>query len=126
MSSSLLLITPLVAAVLVVLAAVAALPTLLLASPAPQPRDRGPQALAGPSLHLVRSGRGVWFVNGQPMAESSLARLLQQQRGVASELRFLTSGQLPAASVSASLAWLRQQSGRPVALDLPAGGDQQP
>lgn len=120
MGSLPLLITPLLATTLVVLTAVAGLPALLLASV--EPRSRPPQQgpLAGAALLLVRSGRGTWFLNSQPIAERPLAQLLRRQRGApATELRFQPSAALPAGAVSSSLAWLRQQSGRPVALELP-------
>lgn len=120
MTGSLALITPLVAATLVVLTAVAGLPALLLASPPPQPRHGAAGAVAGAPLQLVRSGQGRWFLNGQPIAELALARLLRRQRGSATELRFQPSARLPAGRVSSSLAWLRRESLRPVALDLPA------
>ena len=119
MTGSLALIAPLVAATLVVLAAVAGLPALLLASAPPQARNPAAGAVAGAPLQLVRSGQGRWFLNGQPIAESALVRLLRRQRGLASELRFQPSAQLQAVQVSTSLAWLRRESGRPVALDLP-------
>lgn len=120
------LITPLVATTLVLLTAVAALPALLLASRPPQPPAtiRGP--LAGASLQLVRGGQGTWFIDGQPIAAEGLARLLRQQRGGISELRFQPSARLAAGSVSSSMAWLRQQSGRPVVLQLASGSSSAP
>ncbi len=121
MIASLTLIAPLLAASLAVLTAVAALPALLLATPSPRPRPPASLAVAASPLQLVRTGRGLWFVNGQPIAEPSLARLLHQQRRSGADIRFLPSAQLPVAHVGASLAWLRRQAGRPVALDLPAG-----
>lgn len=121
MTGALPLIAPLVAATLVVLSAVAGLPALLLASPPPQARNPAVAAMAGAPLQLVRSGQGRWFLNGQPIAELALARLLRRQRGSATELRFQPSARLQAAQVSTSLAWLRRESARPVALDLPRG-----
>lgn len=121
MSGALALIAPLVAATLVVLTAVAGLPALLLVSAPPQSRNPAVGAVAGAPLQLVRSGQGRWFLNGQPIAEPALAGLLRRQRGLATELRFQPSARLHAAQVSTSLAWLRRESGRPVALDLPGG-----
>lgn len=121
MTGALALIAPLVAATLVVLTAVAGLPALLLASAPPQWRNPAVGAVAGASLQLVRSGQGRWFLNGQPIAELALARLLRRQRGFATELRFQPSARLQAGQVSTSLAWLRRESGRPVSLDLPGG-----
>lgn len=121
MNPALLLATPLVLLALAVLTAVASLPALLLAAPVPRLRLPSPLAVAGPPLDLVRAGSGTWFVAGQPMAERALAQLLQQRRGSAVEVVFHPSSALDAASVSQSLAWLRRQSGRPVALALPRG-----
>lgn len=117
---------PLVAATLVVLTSVASLPALLLANPPPRARTALLGPLAGQPIYVVRNPRGSWFVNGQPMAEPALARLLRQQRRSAFDIRFLPSAQLSAARVSETLVWLRRQSGRPVALDLPAGAGSLP
>ncbi len=121
MTGTLSLTAPLVAVSLVVLTAVAALPALLLASSPPQSHNPAVGGVAGAPLQLVRSGQGAWFLNGQPIAEPALGRLLRRQRGTATELRFQPSARLQAAQVSMSLAWLRRESGRPVALELPGG-----
>ena len=113
------LVAPLVAATLVVLTAVVALPVLLLASGAPRPRNPPLAAVAAAPLLVVRSGSGRWFLNGQPIAEQALARVLRAQRSTASEVRLQASGALSAAAVSSAMAWLRRQSGRAVVLDLP-------
>ena len=113
------LVVPLVASTLVVLTAVAALPALLLASTAPRPRNPplGPEA--GIPLQVVRSAKGRWFLNGQPIAEAALGRVLQQPRVAQATVRFQASGALPVGDVSRAMDWLRRQSGRPVSLDLP-------
>ena len=122
MKASQALIAPLVATTLTVLAAVAGLPALLLASRPPLPRQSAPRPVAGAPLQLVRSGQGTWFLNGQPIARDGLARLLQGFRGSSTELLFLPSARLPVAEVSDSLHWLRRQSGGLVELDLVSGG----
>lgn len=114
-----LLLVPLTASTLVVLLAVAALPSLLLQ---PEPRFR-PESAAGPGegLAVARSAQGRWILNGTPLAEQGLARLLQARpRGVA-EVRFYPSTGLASGEVASSLAWLRQQTPQPVVLEL-AGG----
>ena len=113
------LIPPLLAATLVVLTAVAGLPALLLVSRAPQPRHQQPGPQAGLALQLVRSAGGTWFLNGQPLAEEALGRLLRQSRLALAELRFRPSAALSAAEVASSMAWLHRQSARSVVLDLP-------
>ncbi len=122
MKASQALIAPLVASTLMVLAAVAGLPALLLASRPPLPRQSAPRPVAGTPLQLVRSGQGTWFLNGQPIARDGLARLLQGLPGSSTELRFMPSSRLPVAEVSDSLHWLRRQSGGLVELDLVSGG----
>ena len=121
MNPALVLAAPLILTSLAVFTAVAALPALLLASPPPRLRNPPLAAVAGPALELVRAGSGAWFLAGQPIAEGALARLLQQRRNSGVEILFQPSGALDAAAVSHSLAWLRRQSGRPVALALPTG-----
>jgi biopolymer transport protein ExbD len=113
------LVVPMVASTLVVLTAVAGLPALLLASTAPRPRNPplGPEA--GIPLQVVRSAKGRWFLNGQPVGEASLARVLRQFRVHQATVRFQASGALPVGEVSRAMDWLRRQSGRPVSLDLP-------
>jgi biopolymer transport protein ExbD len=110
---------PLVAAILVVLTAVAGLPALLLSSRAPLPRHQPLAPVAGAPLQVVRSGAGRWFLNGQPIAEQSLAQVLRQHRGASAEVRLQASAQLSVGAVSSAMAWLRRQSGRAVSLDLP-------
>lgn len=122
MKSTQALIAPLVATTLTVLAAVAGLPALLLASRSPLPRQSAPRPVAGAPLQLVRSGQGTWFLNGQPIARDGLARLLQGLRSSSTDLRFMPSSRLPVAEVSESLHWLRRQSGGVVELDLVSGG----
>lgn len=113
------LAVPLVASTLVVLTAVAGLPALLLATTAPRPRNPPPGPEAGPPLQVVRSARGRWFLNGQPIGEVALARVLRQPRVAQAAVRFQASGVLPVGDVSRAMDWLRRQSGRPVSLDLP-------
>jgi hypothetical protein len=120
-NAALALTAPLVAATLVVLTAVAALPALLLASSGPRPRNPPLVAGAGAPLLVVRSGGGRWFLNGQPIAHQALARVLRQQRGAPSDVRLQASAQLTAGAVSSALAWLRRESGGAVILDLPVG-----
>jgi hypothetical protein len=115
------LLAPLVATTLTVLAAVAGLPALLLASRSPLPRRSAPRPVAGAPLQLVRSAQGTWFLNGQPIARDGLARLLQGLPGSSTELRFMPSSRLPVAEVSDSLHWLRRQSGGLVELELVSG-----
>ncbi len=122
MTAGLPLIAPLVAATLVVLTAVAGLPALLLASRQAQPRNPPPGPETAAPVQLVLGGTGRWFLNGQPIAEDALGRMLRQPRLAQAPLRLQASGRLPAAAVSRAMAWLRRQSGMPVNLDLPLAG----
>jgi hypothetical protein len=109
------LLWPLVACNLAVFTAVACLPTLLLSNPPAQPRQRVSQAEAALPWLVLRSGRGEWLLNGQPIAAAALARMLRRQQP---ETRLHPSAQLPASQVAASLAWLRLHSGQRASLDL--------
>ena len=105
------------AATLVVLTAVAALPALLLGAAEARRPAPGSLAAAGPVLLVVRGSRERWFVNGQPMGQEALGRLLR--RSPNAEVRLRPAAPLAAAQVGASLAWLERQLGRPVPLELP-------
>lgn len=111
-------VMPLVASALVLLLAVAALPSLLL-QPSPQLR-REPDPGLGERLALARTARGGWILQGAPMPSEALARLLRSRpRGVAA-VHFHPAGALSSVEVAASLAWLRQHSPLPVQL-VPLG-----
>lgn len=116
-ASALLVLFPLAATTLLVLLAVAALPSLLLQ---PDPRFL-PEPAAGPGdeLALARSQQGTWILNGAPLAEQGLARLLQAQHRGAGGIRFQPSAGLTSGEVAASLAWLRRHTQLPVALASP-------
>lgn len=118
--AAVLVLLPCTAATLVVLLAVAALPSLLLH---PDPRFRAePAAGPGENLALARSQQGTWILNGSPLAEQGLARLLQaRQRGVGA-VHFQPSAGLTSAEVAASLVWLRQRTPLSVVLASPGEG----
>ena len=105
-----------VASTLVVLTAVTALPALLLGSGEARRPAPASLAAAGPVLLVVLGSRGQWFVNGQPMGQEALGRLLQ--RSPAAEVRLRPAAPLATAQVGAALGWLERQLGRPVALEL--------
>ena len=112
---SLPLLWPLFGCCLVVITAVACLPTLLLASPPAKPRPRASLAAAAQPWLVLRSSRREWLLNGEPIAATALARLLRHQQP---ETRLHPSPQLPASTVANSLAWLRLHSGKQASLDL--------
>ena len=115
-----LLLVPLTASTLVVLLAVAALPSLVLR---PDPRFRAePAAAPGEVLAIARSAEGRWILNGLPLAEQGLVRQLQARPGGVVAVRFLPSLGLASGEVAASLAWLRQRTPLPVLLEA-QGGD---
>jgi hypothetical protein len=104
---------PLVSTTIVVLLAVAALPSLLLQ---PNPRlHPEPATSIGDVMNVARSATGRWILNGAPRADGGLIRQLQA-------LRFKPSAGLASAEVAASLAWLQQHSRLPVLVEWP--GDQ--
>ncbi|HBH72780.1 MAG TPA: hypothetical protein DDY43_04925 [Synechococcales bacterium UBA10510] len=109
------LLWPLLGCSLVVTTAVACLPTLLLSSTPAKPRPRASLAAGAQPLLVLRSSRGEWLLNGQPIAATALARLLRRQQP---ETRLHPSAQLPASTVANSLAWLRLHSGKQASLDL--------
>lgn len=118
------LVMPAVALTLLLTTAVAALPALLASGQAPRtPTAAGaPGATeATPPLLLARSGRGVWFLRGQPIAAAALARLLADGPAAGQpgggEVVLLAGADLRLAEVSASLQWLRRHSRRPVRLE---------
>jgi hypothetical protein len=114
-----LLLVPLTASTLAVLLAVAALPSLLL-KPDPQFRA-APAGAPGEGLALARSVRGTWILNGTPLAEPGLARLLQARPPGVEVVRFQPAEGLASGEVASSLAWLRQRTPLPVVLE-PSGG----
>jgi hypothetical protein len=109
-------LVPSLAAALLVLTAVAALPGLLAG--APEPTLRRPLASATALvLVLAKSSSGVWYANGTAVPQSELARRLRQQ-GPTFRIRFLASPGLTTAQVSEALVWLRRQSRTSVQLEL--------
>lgn len=113
-------VVPLVATTLIVLLAVAALPSLLLQRDPLLPTE--PVDRFGEVLAVARSGRGGWILNGAPLASEGLARLLRgRPRGVVA-LRFAPSAALSSREVAASMDWLRRQSSLPVLLASPGVG----
>jgi hypothetical protein len=105
----------LVGLTLVVCGAVAALPDLMSQR---QPRSLPPVALSsGLPLWVVQAGDEHWFINGIPLDTVAMAQVLRHQT-LADDIRFLPSAALSLGQVTSSLAWLRRQSPRPVALEL--------
>ena len=111
---------PLVSTTIVVLLAVAALPSLLLQ---PNPRlHPEPATIIGDVMNVARSATGRWILNGAPRADGGLIRQLQARPRAVVALRFKPSAGLASAEVAASLAWLQQHSRLPVLVEWP--GDQ--
>lgn len=110
---------PLVSTTIVVLLAVAALPSLML-----QPKPRlhpEPATGIGDVLNIARSSSGRWILNGAPQADEGLIRQLQARPRAVVALRFLPSAGLASAEVATSLAWLQQHSRLPVLVEWPGG-----
>ena len=103
---------------LLTLTGVALLP-VALSQQEPRARSGAPEGTQ-PPWFLVRSGTGLWFRNGEPISEANLALQLGTD-GRHGGVRFLPSDALSLQSVSASLAWLRQNSRQPVRLELLPG-----
>jgi hypothetical protein len=117
---------PAAALTLLITTSVAALPALLAAgqapAAAPSPTADAPTATAATTAPLVlaRSGQGVWFLHGQPIAPAALARLLRAGEGTGpqgGEVRLLAGSDLNLGEVAAALDWLRRHSPRPVRLE---------
>jgi hypothetical protein len=103
---------------LVTLTAVALLP-IALSQSEPRSRSTGPEGTQ-PPWFLVRSGTGLWFLNGEPISEANLAVQLKTEASHGG-VRFLPSDALSSERVSTSLAWLRTRSRQPVRLELMPG-----
>jgi hypothetical protein len=103
---------------LVTLTAVALMP-VALSQPEPRSRLPAPEGLQ-PAWFLVRSATGLWYLNGAPVSEASLAAQLQTDASHGG-VRFLPSDALSSQTVSTTLAWLRGKSRQPVRLELVSG-----
>ncbi|MEB3242910.1 MAG: hypothetical protein VKO44_04670 [Cyanobacteriota bacterium] len=110
----------LVLVVLMVCGAVAAVP-LLLARPGARLTPALRVAPSSPSIWLVESQSGQWFINGSEVARANLPRLLRRQDH-GPLVRYLPSDALPLARVSTSLRWLRSLAPGAVVLELPPTG----
>ena len=66
--------------------------------------------------YVVRSPRGIWYLNGESLEEPVLKRRLNQAGPSAVEVRFLPSSARKAGLVAGDLDWLQQVSPRPVRL----------
>lgn len=66
--------------------------------------------------YVVRSSRGIWYLNGESLEEPVLKRRLIQADPSAVEVRFLPSSARKAGLVAGDLDWLQQVSPRPVRL----------
>ena len=109
-------LSPTLAAMVLMLAIVAALPRVLIArEPLPLP----PRATAPGSLPvvLVLTASGDWYADGVPVDPQTLERRVVA-RGASLVIRFLPSAQLSTADVTASLGWLRRRTAGPVELEL--------
>lgn len=115
------LVMPATALALLVTTSVAALPALLAAGQAPSgARSATADATTMPPLVLARSGQGVWFLHGQPIAPAALAQLLRSgadAAGRGGEVRLLAGSDLSLGEVAEALQWLRRHSQRPVRLE---------
>lgn len=110
------LITPLAGSVLLVCTAVASLPALLASGVEPR-RPAAADPLVSQPLLVLRTARGRWFVDGQPVAGDALARLLSAEANRGRPVQLLASNGLRMADVSAALAWLRRHGSGPVRLE---------
>lgn len=83
------------------------------------PRVRQPPATASlvKPIWLVRGGNGRWYLNGDPISDTDLARRLARNGG--GEVHLLVSSQLSSVEASRSLRWLRSLGGGAVVLELP-------
>jgi biopolymer transport protein ExbD len=109
-------LSPTLAALVLMLAVVAALPTVLIArEPIPLP-PRAPAPGALPVV-LVLTASGDWYADGVPVDAQTLEQRLAA-RGASLVVRFLPSAQLSTADVTASLGWLRRRTAGPVELEL--------
>lgn len=68
--------------------------------------------------YVVRSPRGIWYLNGENLAEPALKRRLSRAAPPAGEVRFLPSSARKAGLVARDLDWLQQVSRVPVRLHL--------
>jgi biopolymer transport protein ExbD len=114
---------PLTASVLLVCTAVASLPALLASNPDPRERTGSASGTLGASgsvepMLVMRSARGTWYLNGQPIAAESLAQVLARPGRLAGPVRLLASNHLSVAELSESLSWLHTQGRQQVALDV--------
>ena len=66
--------------------------------------------------YVVRSPRGIWYLNGESLEEPVLKRRLSQADPPGVEVRFLPSSARKAGLVAGDLDWLQQVSPRPVRL----------
>ena len=60
--------------------------------------------------YVVRSPRGRWYLNGEPLAEPVLERRMSTVDPSGAELRFLPSSARMAGRVASDLIWLQQVS----------------
>lgn len=103
-------------AVLVVCAAVAAVPSLLRpAEPRLSPPLHG--GLQHPGLWLVENPKGQWFVNGGPTAKSQIVSVVKTHAR-SQVIHYLPSDALSLERVGSSLRWLRSFAPNSVVLEL--------
>lgn len=67
---------------------------------------------------IVRSPSGSWYLNGEPLSSSGLARRLRESEQKPRSLLLLPANGRRAAQVADDLRWLRQHSSHPVSLGL--------
>ena len=111
------LVLALSAVTLTLTTAMAMLPALLRDIPIRE----APNALTDSKAkrwYVVRSPQGSWFLNGEPIAVTVLARTLRGEDLPAGGIRFLPSSGRKASEVAADLAWLQTTSDVPVRLQL--------
>ena len=107
-----------ITAITITFTTVLALLPSLIRSPSLMESVEFPVSDIQPRWYVVRSPRGVWYLNGENLAEPVLKSRLSQTGPFAGEVRFLPSSARTAGLVARDLDWLQQVSSLPVRLHL--------
>ena len=105
-----------ITAITVTLTTVLALLPSLMRSPTPRESASLQVSDIQQYWYVVRSPRGIWYLNGESLEQSVLKRRLSQALPSGVEVRFLPSSARKAGLVAEDLDWLQQVSPRPVRL----------
>ena len=105
-----------ITAITITLTTVLALLPSLMRSPTLRQSAELPSSDIQQYWYVVRSPRGIWYLNGESLEEPVLKRRLIQAGPSAVVVRFLPSSARKAGLVAGDLDWLQQVSPRPVRL----------